>query len=107
MDVGFIGLGVMGRPMALNLVRVGTPLIVWNRSAAKSEPLRAAGAHVAATPAEVFRQARVVILMLVDDAAIDSVLGRSTPEFAANVAGHTIVAMATTSPEYSIGLEAD
>ena len=106
-DVGFIGLGVMGEPMALNLARAGTALVVWNRTAAKNEVLRAAGARVATSPAEVFRQARVVILMLADDAAIDSVLGRGTPDFGANVAQHTIVHMGTTSPEYSRGLEAD
>ena len=44
MDIGFIGLGVMGEPMALNLVRAGTPLFVWNRTIDKSEALRAAGA---------------------------------------------------------------
>ncbi|HZD71435.1 MAG TPA: NAD(P)-dependent oxidoreductase [Actinomycetes bacterium] len=107
MDVGFIGLGVMGQPMALNLARAGTPLVVWNRSAEKSEPLRAAGASVAASPAEVLGQAPVVILMLVDGAAIDAVLGRGTPDFAANVARRTIVHMGTTSPDYSRGLEAD
>lgn len=107
MDIGFIGLGVMGQPMALNLARAGTALVVWNRSTDKSEPLRAAGARVATGPAEIFRQARVVILMLVDGAAIDSVLGRGTPDFGANVAQHTIVHMGTTSPDYSRGLEAD
>jgi 3-hydroxyisobutyrate dehydrogenase len=107
MDVGFIGLGVMGQPMALNLARSGTALIVWNRSADKSEPLRAAGARVAASPAEVFGQAGVVILMLADGAAIDSVLGRGTRKFPLNVAQHTIVHMGTTSPDYSHGLEAD
>jgi 3-hydroxyisobutyrate dehydrogenase len=55
----------------------------------------------------VFKQAHVVILMLVDGAAIDAVLGRGTPEFGANVAQHTIVNMATTSPDYSRALEAD
>jgi 3-hydroxyisobutyrate dehydrogenase len=93
--------------MALTLARAGTALAVWNRSADRSEPLRAAGARVAATPAEVFRHARVVILMLVDGAAIDSVLGRGTPDFGANVAERTIVHMGTTSPDYSRGLEAD
>lgn len=107
MDIGFIGLGVMGQPMALNLARAGVALVVWNRSADKSEPLRAAGAKVAASAAEVFRQARIVILMLADGAAIDSALGRGTPDFGANVARHTIVHMGTTSPEYSRGLEAD
>jgi len=107
MDVGFIGLGVMGQPMALNLARAGTKLVVWNRTAEKSETLRAAGATVAASPAELFRQARIVILMLIDTPAMDAVLGRGTPDFAANVARHTIVHMGTTSPEYSRGLEAD
>jgi len=106
-DVGFIGLGVMGQPMALNLARAGTPLVVWNRTAARSEPLRAAGATVASSPAEVFRRARVVFLMLADDAATDSALGRGTPEFAARVARRTIVHMGTTSPGYSRGLDAD
>ncbi|HET8728680.1 MAG TPA: NAD(P)-dependent oxidoreductase [Alphaproteobacteria bacterium] len=107
MDVGFIGLGVMGQPMALNLARAGTALVVWNRSADRCEPLRAAGATVATSPAEVFRLARVVILMLADAAAIDIVLGRGTPAFDANVVDRTIVHMGTTSPDYSRGLEAD
>ncbi|MFI0411037.1 NAD(P)-dependent oxidoreductase [Actinomadura sp. 3N508] len=106
-DVGFIGLGVMGRPMALNLARAGTGLIVWNRTAAKCEPLRAAGAEVAASPGDVCRRARIVFLMLADGPAIDSVLGRGTPAFAANVAGRVIVHMGTTSPGYSRGLETD
>ncbi|MFI0483760.1 NAD(P)-dependent oxidoreductase [Actinomadura sp. 9N215] len=111
-DIGFIGLGVMGRPMALNLARAdatraGTGLVVWNRTAAKAEPLRAAGAAVAASPADVCRRAGIVFLMLADGPAIDSVLGRGTPAFAANVAGRVIVHMGTTSPGYSRGLEAD
>lgn len=107
MDVGFVGLGVMGQPMALNLARAGMPLVVWNRSPARTEPLRSAGARVATSPAEVFQQARVVLLMLADGPAVDAVLGRGTPDFAANVAGHTIVHMGTTAPAYSRGLEAD
>ncbi|MEU2562074.1 NAD(P)-dependent oxidoreductase [Streptomyces longispororuber] len=107
MDVGFIGLGVMGRPMALRLARSGTEVIVWSRTAAKCAPLRAAGARVAAGPDEVFREAPVVLLMLADGDAVDAVLGRGTPDFAARVAGRTVVPMGTTSPAYSQGLEAD
>lgn len=106
-DIGFIGLGVMGRPMALNLARAGTGLVVWNRTPAKTRPLREAGATVAASPADVFRRARVVFLMLADGPAIDATLGRGTPAFAAGVAGHVLVHMGTTSPAYSRGLEAD
>lgn len=107
MGTGFIGMGLMGRPMALNLVQAGTPLTVWNRTAAKCEPLRAAGARVAADAAEVFAESEVVILMLAGGEAIDEVLGRRTPGFAARVAGRTIVHMGTTAPAYSLGLEAD
>lgn len=107
MKLGFIGLGVMGRPMALNLARAGTPLVVWNRSAEKTDPLRDAGATVATTPGELFGQTRAVILMMADEASTDSVLGRGTPAFAEHVAQHTIVHMGTSSPDYSRGLEAD
>ncbi|MDR8414056.1 NAD(P)-dependent oxidoreductase [Nonomuraea sp. 3-1Str] len=106
-DVGFIGLGVMGQPMALNLARAGTPLVVWNRTPARAEPLRAAGADVASGAAEVFGRARAVILMLSDEAAVDAVLCRGTPDFAARVAGRVVVHMGTTSPGYSRDLEGD
>ncbi|MFD9430211.1 NAD(P)-dependent oxidoreductase [Streptomyces sp. NPDC060002] len=107
MQVGFIGLGVMGRPMALRLARAGTPLVVWNRTAASAEALRAGGAEVAADPADVFARADVVILMLADGAAVDAVLGRGTPDFGARVTGRVVATMGTTSPEYSRALEAD
>ncbi|MGP3970377.1 NAD(P)-dependent oxidoreductase [Streptomyces sp. 6N223] len=105
--VGFVGLGVMGQPMALNLARAGTPLLVWNRSAGRAEPLRAAGARVASSVAEVFARARVVIVMLFDEAATDAVLGRGTPEFAALVSGRVLVSMGSNAPGYSRGLAAD
>ncbi|MDT7839799.1 NAD(P)-dependent oxidoreductase [Streptomyces justiciae] len=103
--VGFVGLGVMGQPMALNLARAGTPLVVWNRTPDRCDPVRAAGAEVAASPDEVFARARTVILMLADENAMDEVLGRGTATFAARVADRTLVHMGTTSPEYSAGLE--
>ena len=104
---GFIGLGVMGQPMALRLARAGTPLVVWNRTAARCEPLRDAGASVAAAPAEVFHRAQTVVLMLANDTAIDAVLGRGTHQFAEQVAGRTVVHMGTTAAGYSRALEAD
>jgi 3-hydroxyisobutyrate dehydrogenase len=104
--VGFIGLGSMGEPMALNLVRAGTKAIVWNRSPEKARTLAAAGAVVAADAAEVFARADTVILMLADGSAIDAVLDRRAPGFADRARDHTIVHMGTTSPAYSRGLEA-
>ena len=54
MDIGFIGLGNMGKPMALNLLNAGHRLRVWNRSPAPAQELHARGAIVAALPSEVF-----------------------------------------------------
>ncbi len=107
MKIGFIGLGVMGQPMALNLARAGTQLVVWNRTPERCDALRDEGADVAETAADVYRQARIVITMMATDAALDAVLDRGTDAFAANVEDHTIVHMGTTSAEYSRGLEAD
>jgi len=107
MDIGFIGLGVMGGPMALNLARAGTPLVIWNRSAITSDILGVPGVRLAASAADVFRQTRIVILMLANEAAVDSVLGRGTPDFSARVARHIIVQMGTMPPDYSRALEAD
>ncbi|AXK65767.1 MULTISPECIES: NAD(P)-dependent oxidoreductase [Burkholderia] len=102
--VGFIGLGVMGTPMALNLARAGTPLVVWSRSHGSDDALRDAGAQVVERVDDVFDACRTVLLMLANDAAIDTVLARGTPDFAARVGGHAIVNMGTNSPEYSRAL---
>jgi 3-hydroxyisobutyrate dehydrogenase len=107
MTIGFIGLGVMGTPMALNLVHAGTEVVVWNRSASATDPFRALGVPVAETVAEVFARTRVVFLMLVNEGAIDSVLARGTPAFAALLSGHTIVNMSSVPPEYARRLDAD
>jgi 3-hydroxyisobutyrate dehydrogenase len=107
MRLGFIGLGVMGRPMALNLARAGADLVVWNRSGPAREALQKAGAYVASSAAEAFRLVDVAILMLATGDAMDAVLERGTSAFVANVAGKTIVHMGTTSPEYSAALESD
>ncbi|MFD0200534.1 MULTISPECIES: NAD(P)-dependent oxidoreductase [Saccharothrix] len=107
MKVGFVGLGIMGQPMALNLARSGRSLVVWNRSPHRVEPLREAGAEVAASPAEVFVAAEVVILMLANEGAIDAVLDRGTDRFAEHVGGRTVVHMGTTPPGYSRDLGAD
>jgi 3-hydroxyisobutyrate dehydrogenase len=105
--VGFIGLGTMGVPMALNLVKAGTPLLVWNRTASKCRILAEAGAAVAQDPADVFARCEVVFLMLVDGAAMDAVLARGDRAFGDRVRGRTVISMATTAPSYSKALDAD
>jgi 3-hydroxyisobutyrate dehydrogenase len=104
---GFIGLGAMGEPMALNLARAGMPLVVWNRTRSKTDALAAAGALVAETASDVFERCVTIILMLADAQAIDGVLGRDTDAFISRVKGRTIVSMATVSPVWSRTLEAE
>ena len=93
--------------MALNLARAGTPLVVWNRTPEKCAPLEALGAQRVEHAGDVFREADIVMLMLANEAATDSVLMRGRPEFTSLVGGRTIVQMGTTSPGYSRMLEAD
>src|SRR6267143_185337 len=97
----------MGEPMALNLLKAGRPLLVWNRSPSKCAVLADAGAAVAKDAAEVFVRCEVVILMLVDGAAMDSVLARGDRAFADRVEGRTLINMATTAPGYSKAFDAD
>ncbi len=66
MRVGFVGLGIMGRPMALNLLKAGHSLIVWARRAESMAPLLEAGARGASDPAGVAAQADVVFSMVAD-----------------------------------------
>ena len=105
--IGFIGLGTMGEPMALNLQKAGIPLLLWNRTPGRAEALLRGGAEFATESAEVFHRCPVVLTMLVDGAALDQVLGRSTPRFEERVKDRLVVSLATHSPAYARGLAAD
>jgi 2-hydroxy-3-oxopropionate reductase len=71
--VGVIGLGIMGAPMARNLLRAGFPLVVWNRTAARADALVADGAQPAASAREVAERATVTITMLSDSPDVEQV----------------------------------
>ena len=73
MNVGFLGLGLMGSAIAKNLRRAGHDVTVWNRSPDKAKELVAAGARLAATPADAAK-GDVVMSMLADDGAVESVV---------------------------------
>ncbi|KRF48388.1 2-hydroxy-3-oxopropionate reductase [Terrabacter sp. Soil811] len=105
--VGFIGLGIMGRPMAANLRRAGVPLSVWNRSPGGVAALEGLGAVVGPSPAAVFEASDVVLLMLAHEAAVDEVLQRGSAAFTRLVSGRTLVHLGTTSPGFSAGLARD
>jgi len=76
--IGLIGLGLMGRPMGMNLLKAGHPLTVWNRTASRADELVAAGATLAKSPREAAAGADVLITMVSDPPALEEVLWGST-----------------------------
>ncbi|GAB4110821.1 MAG: NAD(P)-dependent oxidoreductase [Phycisphaeraceae bacterium] len=72
--VGYIGLGIMGAPMASNLIRAGFEVTVWNRTARRCEPLIELGAHHAESPQEVARTSQAVCVNVTDTPDVESVL---------------------------------
>lgn len=72
--IAFLGTGLMGAPMARNLLKAGFSVTVWNRSIDKAEALRPDGAHVAASAADAARQADIVITMVSDGTAVRALL---------------------------------
>lgn len=96
--VGFIGLGVMGKPMASNVLKAGYPLVVHSRSVPPVEALAAAGARAATSPAEVAAQSDVVITMLPDSPDVDAVLRGPDGVFSAVTPGAIVIDMSTISP---------
>jgi 3-hydroxyisobutyrate dehydrogenase-like beta-hydroxyacid dehydrogenase len=101
-DVAFLGLGTMGAGMARRLIDAGHRVVVWNRSAAAAEPLVAAGAIAAASPAEALG-AGIAFSMLANDKAADAVFSDET---LAASAGAAHVNMATVSTEAARALQA-
>ncbi len=96
--VGYVGLGVMGAPMALNLLRAGHPLTVYNRTADRAAPLAEAGASVAVSPQAVAVASRIVFVNVSDDAAVEEVLFGPSGLVHGLAAGSMVVDMGTTSP---------
>jgi len=98
-NIGFIGLGKMGAVMAPRFLDAGFELTVWNRSAVRAQPLLAAGAALAASPAQVAEAADVVITMLRDDAAAEQVFLGQQGLLATEVAGKLFIEMSTLRPQ--------
>lgn len=76
--IGLIGLGLMGRPMGMNLLKAGHPLTVWNRTASRANELVAAGAILAKSPREAAASADVLLTIVSDPPALEEVLWGST-----------------------------
>ena len=101
MRIGFIGAGIMGRPMALNLIRAGHDLLVYGRRFDTLEPLLEAGALGKATPAEVAAGADITITMLPDTKAVEDVILGERGTLGVRNRLHT-VDMSTISPNATI-----
>jgi 3-hydroxyisobutyrate dehydrogenase len=98
-SVGFIGLGLMGRPMAANLLKAGYELTVWNRTASRADALMAQGARRAGSPREVAAASEVVITIVSDPPALESVLWGETGVFAGLRKGSVLVESSTVTPQ--------
>jgi 2-hydroxy-3-oxopropionate reductase len=104
--VGFIGLGIMGKPMAKNLMEAGYDLVVHNRSPEKAEELAGEGATAAGSPREVAEGCDVVITMLPDSPQVEEVLSGEGGVFEGVREGALIVDMSTISPVVTENLSA-
>jgi 2-hydroxy-3-oxopropionate reductase len=96
--VGFIGLGIMGMPMAQNLMQAGYSLTVHNRSPQKAEQLGAEGASVAASPREVAHQSDILITMLPGPPEVEQVFAGEDGLLENAREGSLLIDMSTSSP---------
>lgn len=100
-QIGYIGLGIMGAPMARNLIEAGYSLTVWNRTASKAQPLLDAGAQWADSPAEVAEKVQAVCVNVTDTPDVEQVIFGKNGVLAGNpgdTAEFTIIDHSTISP---------
>jgi 2-hydroxy-3-oxopropionate reductase len=96
--VGFIGLGIMGKPMALNVLKAGFPLVVHNRSREAVEEMMAAGAEDGGSPKGVARRAEIILTCLPDSPDVQLAMEGPNGVFVGINPGKVIVDMSTISP---------
>lgn len=106
MEVGFIGLGLMGRPMALNLLKAGHKLHVWSRRRESMQPLLEAGAGDCASAAELARRAPITISIVADAPDVEEVTLGEHGVAAGAGPGHIHVDMSTIAPAAAQGIAA-
>ncbi len=99
MKVGFIGLGIMGSAMAMNIYKKGHELIVYNRTKSKAEPFRKLGVPVAESPKEVAEKSDVVIVMVTDAPDVKEVIFGKNGVVEGARRGLIVVDMSTNSPK--------
>ena len=95
--IGFIGTGLMGLPMAKNILKSGLKLKAFNRSIEKAEPLKEFGAEISKSISDVVKDSDFVITMLTDDTAVDAIT--SSTDFLDNLkSGSTVIDMSSVKP---------
>ena len=98
-NIGFIGLGIMGKPMALNLIKAGFDVTVYNRTASKAEPVVSQGAKKANSPREVAEQTTVVITIVSDTPDVENVILGENGVIEGIRPDSVVIDMSTISPE--------
>ena len=100
MQIGFIGVGLMGFPMAKNLLKSGYKLKAFNRSQDKAERLKEFGAQISTSIKDAVTNSDIIITMLTDDTAVEKVM--SSDEFIKNIKSHTtVIDMSSINPVLS------
>lgn len=97
--IGFIGLGLLGQPMALRLLQQGFPLVVWNREPERCAPLAEAGAVLAKSPAEVASRCSTVCLCVIDGSAVNDVVFGAQGMVQAPRTRRVVVDFSTVAPD--------
>ena len=99
--IGFIGTGLMGLPMAKNILKSGFKLKAFNRSIEKAEPLKEFGAEISKSISDVVKDSDFIITMLTDDSAVDAIT--SSTDFLDNLkSGSTVIDMSSVKPTTAI-----
>ena len=100
-SIGFIGIGLMGFPMAKNLLKSGYNLKAYNRSQDKADRLKEFGAEISVSIKDVVTNSDIIITMLTDDNAVEKVMG--SDEFISNIKeGATVIDMSSVNPVLTI-----
>jgi len=97
-DIGFVGLGIMGHAMAANLARAGFDTVVWNRTRSKADDLAALGATALSSPADVARQAGIVMICVSDTPDVEAVVFGTDGVSSGVSRGSLIIDHSTISP---------
>jgi len=102
--VGLIGLGIMGRGMAANLLKAGFEVCVWNRTASRAEALVVAGATQATDPASLARRCEMIITCVSDTPDVEQVILGEGGVLEGAARGTLVIDMSTISPEATRGI---